>query len=49
MKLTNKDVKVIRKLSRETILRQHYIGNLFNVSQAMISFIKNNRRHQGVK
>jgi len=48
MKLTKKEVKVIRKLSRETSLRQQYIGACYNVSQAMVSYIKNNQRHQGV-
>jgi len=48
-KLTMKEVKIIRKLARETMLRQHYIGSCYNISQAMVSYIKNNRRHQGVQ
>jgi DNA-binding Lrp family transcriptional regulator len=49
MKLTNKDVKIIRKLSRDRRVPQSYIGAFYNVTQAMVSYIKNNHRHQGVK
>jgi len=48
MKLTKKEVKVIRKLSTDSLLTQRYIAHLYNISQAMVSYIKNNRRHQGV-
>jgi len=48
MKLTNKDVKVIRKLSRERVLAQTYIAECYNVTQAMISYIKNNQRRSAV-
>jgi predicted XRE-type DNA-binding protein len=49
MKLTSKDVKVIRKLSREQVLRQDYIATCYDVTQAMVSYIKNNQRRAGVK
>jgi predicted transcriptional regulator len=49
MKLTSKDVKVIRKLSREQVLRQNYIATCYDVTQAMVSYIKNNQRRAGVK
>jgi DNA-binding Lrp family transcriptional regulator len=48
MKLTTKDVKVIRKLSRDGRVPQSYIGSCYNVTQAMVSYIKNNHRRQGV-
>jgi DNA-binding Lrp family transcriptional regulator len=49
MKLTKKDVRVIRKLSRDGRVPQSYIGVCYNITQAMVSYIKNNRRHQGVQ
>jgi predicted XRE-type DNA-binding protein len=48
MKLTSKDVIVIRKLSRERVLAQTYIAECYNVTQAMVSYIKNNQRRAGV-
>jgi len=48
MKLTKKEVKVIRKLSRDSALTQRYIAKLYDITQAMVSYIKNNKRHQGV-
>jgi len=44
MKLTSKDVKVIRKLSRERKLPQTYIASCYEVTQQMVSYIKNNKR-----
>lgn len=44
MKLTSKDVRVIRKLSRERKLPQDYIASCYDVTQPMVSYIKNNKR-----
>jgi len=48
MKLTKKEVKVIRKLANDSCLTQRYIGRLYDVTQAMVSYIKNKQRHVDV-
>jgi len=48
MKLTKKEVKVIRKLSRDSLLTQKYIARLYDITQAMVSYIKNKQRHLDV-
>ena len=47
-KLTNYDVKMIRKVARETTIPQKIIAHRFNITQAMVSYIKNNRRRVNV-
>lgn len=48
MKLTKKEVKVIRKLAKDSCLTQKYIGSLYDITQAMVSYIKNKHRHVDV-
>jgi len=47
-KLDNYDVKMVRKLSQETTIPQKILAHRFNISQAMVSYIKNNRRRVNV-
>lgn len=47
-KLDDYDVRMIRKLSRETTIPQHFIAFRFSITQAMVSYIKNNRRRVNV-
>lgn len=47
-KLDNYDVKMIRKITRETTIPQKVIAHRFNITQAMVSYIKNNRRRVNV-
>ncbi len=48
MKLTNKEVKVVRKLAEDSLLTQRYIAECYDISQAMVSYIKNKLRRQSV-
>jgi DNA-binding Lrp family transcriptional regulator len=48
MKLTNKDVKIINKLATDSLLTQRYIALCYDISQPMVSLIKNKLRRQGV-
>jgi predicted transcriptional regulator len=48
MKLTKKEVKVIYTLANDGLLAQWYIAKLYGITQVMVSYIKNKRRHQDV-
>ncbi len=48
MKLTNKEVKVINKLASDSLLTQRCIASLYDISQSMVSLIKNKLRRQNV-
>jgi len=47
-KLDNYDVNMLRKLARETTIPQRIIAHRFNISQTMVSLIKNNHRRVNV-
>lgn len=48
MKLTNNEVKVIRKLAQDRVATQRYIADCYDITQAMVSYIKNLHRRSYV-